>query len=145
MRALLFCALLLVCGANAGDKMMREVKKWAKLKAMESCLGEEVVKMHLIKMKKAASKCTGIPAPELDLPMFNNPYKLVTHLIRGGGGSTRAGNLQEMMRSFLRLQMLEQFSDSPRSFDVSKVKHRNLSLHIRQRLYSVCKAKCRVF
>jgi hypothetical protein len=46
------------------------VKKWAEYKAMESCYGEDVTKGHMLKMKKAVSKCTKTDMPELELPMF---------------------------------------------------------------------------
>merc|ERR1712062_623061 len=52
------------------------VQKWQKLKAMESCWGEENMKLVMVDMKKAIAKCSHEDAPELSLP----PYRLVEKL-----------------------------------------------------------------
>merc|ERR1711971_1454149 len=44
------------------------VQKWQKLKAMESCWGEENMKLVMVDMKKAIAKCSHEDAPELSLP-----------------------------------------------------------------------------
>merc|ERR1712032_1494403 len=43
------------------------VQKWQKLKAMESCWGEENMKLVMVDMKKAIAKCSHEDAPELSL------------------------------------------------------------------------------
>merc|ERR1719367_168714 len=82
MRVLLAVAALFVAGALAGGKEMMEMKMWMKMKAMEGCFGEDVMKTHMIKMKKAAATCMRKDAPELDLPLFNNEFRLANVLTR---------------------------------------------------------------
>jgi len=72
------CLASLVLGH--GDK---EFKKWAKTKAMESCFGEENMKIWTVQMKKAVAKCTQQDAPELSLPQYRAPYKTVNALLEG--------------------------------------------------------------
>lgn len=78
MRSLIL--LLCVGFVCAGSDLFNEqkmAKKWAKHKAMEVCFGENMMKTTLMKMKKAVSKCTGMDMPELDLPMFKSPHRMV--------------------------------------------------------------------
>lgn len=56
-------------------------KKWMKHKAMESCFGDNMIKTTLVKMKKAAVKCTGVDMPEIDLPIFKSPHRVVHALL----------------------------------------------------------------
>merc|ERR1712158_344582 len=51
-------------------------------KSMESCFGEDMMKTSLLKCKKAVVKCTGVDAPELDLPMFKSPHRMVHALLQ---------------------------------------------------------------
>jgi len=53
------------------------------MKAMESCFGKENTKKWMVKMKKACAKCSGRDAPELDLPMFQSPYRVIQALLSG--------------------------------------------------------------
>merc|ERR1712178_554348 len=78
MRVLLALTLL-VAGALAGGKEKREMEMWMKMKAMEGCFGEDLVKDHMIKMKRSAAKCMRVEAPELELPMFENSEKGYGH------------------------------------------------------------------
>merc|ERR1712088_980195 len=55
MRVLLALTLLVV-GALAGGKEKREMEMWMKMKAMEGCFGEDLVKDHMIKMMKMFSE-----------------------------------------------------------------------------------------
>ena len=109
MRVLLAVAALFVAGASAGGKEYQEMKMWMKMKAMEGCLGErelylvqhyfftvhfnlthhsfiisgeDVMKAYMIKMKKAAATCMRKDAPELDLPLFNNEFRLASVLTK---------------------------------------------------------------
>merc|ERR1712179_470899 len=58
------------------------MKSWMHHKSMESCLGEDMMKTSLLKCKKAVVKCTGVDAPELDLPMFKSPHRMVHALLQ---------------------------------------------------------------
>merc|ERR1719367_1046222 len=98
MRVLLAVAALFVAGALAGGKEMMEMKMWMKMKAMEGCFGEDVMKTHMIKMKKAAATCMRKDAPELDLPLFNNEFRLANVLTRRPRIGQGAG-MRKMMKA----------------------------------------------
>merc|ERR1712227_1141293 len=55
--------------------------KWAKTKAMESCWGEENMKLYTLNMKKAVAKCNQVDAPELDLPPFRRLNSFVNKMV----------------------------------------------------------------
>lgn len=78
--------LLLVIGTAIATKPdyfnPKEVAmKWAKHKAMESCFGTEMMKNYMIKTKRAVQKCVGVEAPELNLPFFRSPSRVVYALL----------------------------------------------------------------
>merc|ERR1712241_926972 len=118
MRVLLAVAALFVAGASAGGKEYQEMKMWMKMKAMEGCLGEDVMKAYMIKMKKAAATCMRKDAPELDLPLFNNEFRLASVLTKAPRIGQQSSGMQKMMKAFMQMQMLSQLmdDDSPRSF-----------------------------
>merc|ERR1712032_472165 len=69
----LFVVLSLASVAIGGmDYQM--VQKWQKLKAMESCWGEENMKLVMVDMKKAIAKRSHEDAPELSLPPYRSAY-----------------------------------------------------------------------
>merc|ERR1712002_924504 len=78
-------AVLLLCGTAAAGGMGRDqkhmYKAWAGMKAMESCWGEENMKIHTINMKLAVSQCQQEDAPELYLPPFRSPYRFINTLM----------------------------------------------------------------
>merc|ERR1719479_664146 len=79
-----FIILICVGMAIAGDDMFGEEKmkkQWMEYKSFESCFGEDMMKTSLLKMKKAAVKCTGMDMPELELPMFKSPHRVVHALL----------------------------------------------------------------
>merc|ERR1711936_440539 len=55
--------------------------KWAKTKALESCWGEENMKLHTVNMKKAVAKCQQVDAPELNLPPFRLLNRFTNNLV----------------------------------------------------------------
>jgi len=73
--------LLLSLGALAlaGEDQM--VNNWQKLKAMESCWGEENMKLYTVNMKKAIAKCSHEDAPELSLAPFRSTYRFVNAML----------------------------------------------------------------
>jgi len=82
MKVFLAFLLVVVIAVNASpDKEKRMMKKWAMMKAMESCWGEANMKKWMVSMKKSAAKCSGQDAPELDLPMFQSPYRVIQALL----------------------------------------------------------------
>ncbi len=71
MKLVVLTVLAFVALANAGGKEKMMLEKWAKMKALESCYGEEVMKKHMLDFKRAMAKCKTVDAPELELPMFS--------------------------------------------------------------------------
>merc|ERR1712055_495235 len=79
----LFVVLSLASVAIGGmDYQM--VQKWQKLKAMESCWGEEDMKLVMVDMKKAIAKCSHEDAPELSLPPYRSAYRFTNTMINKG-------------------------------------------------------------
>merc|ERR1711997_476910 len=74
MKLLLALCLL---GLAAGSEDYKMFMKWAKTKAMESCWGEDNMKIYTVNMKKAIAKCNQVEAPELELP----PYRSVDRFV----------------------------------------------------------------
>merc|ERR1712115_14899 len=103
MRVLLALTLL-VAGALAGGKEKREMEMWMKMKAMEGCFGEDLVKDHMIKMKRSAAKCMRVETPELELPMFENAMSRTPR----GQGSAK----MNMMKTFMMMKMFSEMMDS---------------------------------
>merc|ERR1712032_1748215 len=60
------------------------VQKWQKLKAMESCWGEENMKLVMVDMKKAIAKCSHEDAPELSLPPYRSACRFTNTMINKG-------------------------------------------------------------
>merc|ERR1712021_252387 len=123
MRVLLALTLLVfVTGALAGGKEKQEMMMWMKMKAMEGCLGEKVVKDHMVKMKRSAAKCMHVDTPELELPMFDNTFALANVLATKNPTGRSSG---QFMKTFLQMQMLSQMfdQDSPRSFNKRAAHH----------------------
>merc|ERR1712081_144792 len=87
-----------------------EFKKWAKNKAMESCWGEENMKIWTVRMKKAVAKCSQQDAPELLLPQFRAPYKTVNALLEGQEEEDEEENsqMQMMFHMFKFMNMMHQ-------------------------------------
>merc|ERR1711990_1443589 len=79
----LFVVLSLASVAIGGmDYEMTQ--KWQKLKAMESCWGEENMKLVMVDMKKAIAKCSHEDAPELSLPPYRSAYRFTNTMINKG-------------------------------------------------------------
>jgi len=97
--------------AIAGDDLFgheKMKKQWTEYKAMESCFGEDMMKTSMLKMKKAVVKCTGMDMPELDLPMYKSPHRVVHALLES------ASDLQQMkmLKAFQQLGQVHQQSNN---------------------------------
>merc|ERR1711937_921841 len=105
----LFLAVTLLAGVMTHPDH-GEFKKWAKNKAMESCWGEENMKIWTVRMKKAVAKCSQQDAPELLLPQFRAPYKTVNALLEGQEEEDEEENsqMQMMFHMFKFMNMMQQ-------------------------------------
>merc|ERR1711881_490885 len=102
-----FIVLLFIGMAIAGEDMMgheKMKKQWTDYKAMESCFGEDMMKTSMLKMKKAVVKCTGTDMPELDLPTYKSPHRVVHALLES------AEDLEQM-----KMKVFQQLSQSHQS------------------------------
>merc|ERR1712040_2261 len=73
---------------------------WQKLKAMESCWGEENMKLVMVDMKKAIAKCSYEDAPELSLPPYRSSYRFVNTMINKGDSYE---NINDMATMFAKM------------------------------------------
>merc|ERR1712099_224994 len=95
----LFVVLALASVALGGmDYEMTQ--KWQKLKAMESCWGEENMKLVMVDMKKAIAKCSHEDAPELSLPPYRSSYRFVNTMINKGDNYE---NINDMATMFAKM------------------------------------------
>merc|ERR1712227_1104883 len=100
--------VLVVAGVVSAGEDWKVFMKWAKTKAMESCWGEENMKLHTLNMKKAVAKCMQTDAPELDLPPFRAMDRLVNNMVSMAGEKEEAGEQMEMMmKMIMMMKMLE--------------------------------------
>ena len=111
----LFVVLSLASVAIGGmDYEMTQ--KWQKLKTMESCWGEENMKLHTLNMKKAVSKCLQVDAPETDLPPFrylnrftNNLVQMANNRHHQSGYEHGDDDMMKMMKMMIMAKMMESF------------------------------------
>merc|ERR1711994_1056755 len=105
---LVFCLLGLVAGSEDYKMFM----KWAKTKAMESCWGEDNMKIYTVNMKKAVAKCQQKDVPELDLPPFRAINRLINNMV--GMSSHKEFEDQEMRyftKFFRYMQMMKMMNN----------------------------------
>merc|ERR1711926_12414 len=92
-------AVLLMAGMAAGGGFggddWKMYKQWTTLKAHESCLGEENMRIHTVDLKTAIAKCYQKDAPELNLPPFRSPYRFINTLM------TSANDMEQNQVMFL--------------------------------------------
>jgi len=91
-----------------------DFKKWAKNKAIESCIGEENVKIWTVQMKKAVAKCSQTDAPELLLPQFRAPYKTVNALLEASDNMENT-DMQMMFNMFRFMHKMQQSQNQHRN------------------------------
>jgi len=96
----LFVVLSLASVAIGGmDYEMTQ--KWQKLKAMESCWGEENMKLVMVDMKKAIAKCSHEDAPELSLPPYRSAYRFTNTMINKGDDYEHINDMATMFAKMM--------------------------------------------
>jgi len=78
-----FLLLLALVTLVVGDYTKEMTEQWEWMKAMESCWGEENMKLYTVNLKKAIATCNHQDAPELFLPPFRSSYRFVNTLLNG--------------------------------------------------------------
>merc|ERR1711990_597581 len=77
------------------------VQKWQKLKAMESCWGEENMKLVMVDMKKAIAKGSHEDAPELALPPYRSAYRFTNPMINKGNSYEHVNDMATMFAKMM--------------------------------------------
>merc|ERR1712001_8805 len=105
MKLLLALCLL---GLAAGSEDYKMFMKWAKTKAMESCWGEDNMKIYTVNMKKAVAKCQQQDAPELDLPPFRAINRLINNMVgMAGYKEDEHHEMKYFMKFYRYMQMMK--------------------------------------
>merc|ERR1711863_92367 len=102
MKVLLVLAVAAAVSAHSGEDY-KMFMKWAKGKAMESCWGEDNMKLLTLNMKKAVSKCMQEDAPELDLPPFRYMNRFTNSLVSMANSRSQDQDLYKMMKNMMKM------------------------------------------
>jgi len=114
MKLLIALVVVSAVSVSAGEDW-KMFMKWAKTKAMESCWGEENMKLHTLNMKKAVSKCLQVDAPETDLPPFRYLNRFTNNLVQMANNRHRYGyehgdaEMMKMMKMMMMMKMMNSF------------------------------------
>jgi len=123
----LFVVLSLASVAIGGmDYEMTQ--KWQKLKAMESCWGEENMKLVMVDMKKAIAKCSHEDAPELSLPPYRSAYRFTNTMINKGDQYEHINDMATMFAKMMSQMKKNRNSYSPYSSYNSNSHHGNSNM-----------------
>merc|ERR1712168_503968 len=77
---------------------------------MESCWGEENMKLVMVDMKKAIAKCSHEDAPELSLPPYRSAYRFTNTMINKGDEMESMQHMFRKMMEFMRTRNSNSFS-----------------------------------
>ena len=102
-------SLTLVSLALGGGDM-EMIQKWQKMKAMESCWGEDNMNQYKVEAKKAVAKCYQQDAPELSLPPYRSSYRFVNTLL------TKADEMEDMHEMFAKMMFAMRSNNQQNSF-----------------------------
>jgi len=105
-------------GFGSGDDW-QIYKQWTTMKAHESCLGEENMRIHTVDLKTAIAKCYQKDAPELNLPPFRSPYRFINSLMTSANEmeQNQVMFLYNIMKNFGEHQQEHHYGSRPYSMD----------------------------
>merc|ERR1712142_1188773 len=95
----------LAAGGGVGQDDWKMFSRWSTMKAQESCLGEENMKIHTVNLKTAIAKCYQKDAPELNLPPFNSPYRFINTLMTSAD-SMEHSQLMDLFKMYKMMQTM---------------------------------------
>merc|ERR1712002_855201 len=99
MKSLLMLALVTLVVGDYDREMMQQ---WERMKSLESCWGEENMKLYTVNIKKAIATCSHRDAPELFLPPFRSSYRFVNTILNGANSmESEKYNFMEKMMNFM--------------------------------------------
>jgi len=115
MKLLIALVVVSAVSVSAGEDW-KMFMKWAKTKAMESCWGEENMKLHTLNMKKAVSKCLQVDAPETELPPLRYLNRFTNNLVNmannnHGYGHNNEDQMMKMMKMMIMMKMMQSFGE----------------------------------
>merc|ERR1740122_910121 len=113
------------------------VQKWQKLKAMESCWGEENMKLVMVDMKKAIAKCSHEDAPELSLP----PYRSAYTMINKGDDYEQINDMATMFAKMMQQMKRNRNTFSPYSSMSSNSNHGDSKMETMKMMMQMMKMK----
>merc|ERR1712008_668941 len=70
---------------------------------MESCWGEENMKIYTVEVKKAIAKCGHEDAPELSLPPYRSSYRFVNTMVNKADQYENMGNMVVMFAKMMSM------------------------------------------
>jgi len=101
----------LAAGGGIGGSDWKMYNKWSTMKAQESCLGEENMKIHTVNLKTAIAKCYQKDAPELNLPPFNSPYRFINTLMTSAG-QMEYNQMMDLFKMYKMMQTMKEHDSS---------------------------------
>merc|ERR1712066_1142164 len=101
-----FLLTLCLLGLVAGSEDYKMFMKWAKTKAMESCWGEDNMKVYTVNMKKAVAKCQQKDVPELDLPPLRAINRMINNMVSMAGHREDQHHEMEYFQRFFRFMQM---------------------------------------
>jgi len=117
------------------------VQKWQKLKAMESCWGEENMKLVMVDMKKAIAKCSHEDAPELSLPPYRSAYRFTNTMINKGDDYEHINDMATMFARMMHQMKKNRNSFSPYSAMSSNSHHGDSKMDTMKMMMQMMKMK----
>merc|ERR1712141_926043 len=121
-----FLLVLCLLGLVAGSEDYKMFMKWAKTKAMESCWGEDNMKVYTVNMKKAVAKCQQKDVPELDLPPLRAINRMVNNMVNMAGHKEDQHHEMEYFARFFRfMQMMKMMNHDDHDSEVKTYSQMN--------------------
>merc|ERR1719209_2285597 len=117
------------------------IQKWQKLKAMESCWGEENMKLVMVDMKKAIAKCSHEDAPELSLPPYRSAYRFTNTMINKGDDYEHINDMATMFARMMHQMKKNRNSFSPYSAMSSNSHHGDSKMDTMKMMMQMMKMK----
>jgi len=91
---------------SGGSPEEKSQWQWMKMKAMESCYGEENIKLFTVNTKKAIAKCHQQDAPELELPIYSQSNKFVNALLSHNVDDDEEEDEEELNKHLKFMEMM---------------------------------------
>merc|ERR1712045_226819 len=107
---------------------------------MESCWGEENMKLVMVDMKKAIAKCSHEDAPELSLPPYRSAYGFTNTMINKGNDYEHINDMASMFAKMMH-QMKNRNTFSPYSSMSSNSHHGDSKMDTMKMMMQMMKMK----